>query len=142
MQTIEFFCGTKSFSKVAAARGCRTFTVDIDAAHHPDLAQDIRLLAPSDLPQNIDVLWASPPCNAFSVAAIAKNWNADGTPKPSVDLALAPIAKTMALIRKAGPRRGSRTGTQRINMARERARIPALLFQEIFTQLSQETPRV
>src|SRR5437867_2101630 len=104
MQTVELFCGTKSFSKVAAARGWRTFTVDLDASHHPDLAQDINLLAISDLPQNIDVLWASPPCNAFSVAAIGKNWNADGTPKPSVNRALGLVAKTMALICKAGAR--------------------------------------
>ena len=212
MQTLELFCGTKSFSNVAAARGWKTFTVDIDAAHQPDLAQDIRLLGPLDLPRNIDILWASPPCNAFSVAAIGRNWNADGSPKPSVHLGLELVAKTMAIICEVRPRwwfienpramlrtvhafedvvrdaggirrtitycqygdtrqkptdvwtnatwwrprprcfpgaacheaasRGSKAGTQRISTAKERARIPAPLFQEIFSQLSQEVSRV
>ena len=37
MATVELFCGTKSFSKVAAALSHSTFTVDNDDQHHPDL---------------------------------------------------------------------------------------------------------
>ena len=37
MQTVELFCGTKSFSKVAARLGHRTFTLDNDPALIPPL---------------------------------------------------------------------------------------------------------
>ena len=74
MQTLELFCGTKSFSKVAAARGCRTFTVDNDDQHTPDLCINVLALEAKHLPQRPDMLWASPPCEAFSVAAICHDW--------------------------------------------------------------------
>jgi hypothetical protein len=41
MQTVELFCGTKSFSKVAAALSHSTFTVDTDPRHEPDLFHEI-----------------------------------------------------------------------------------------------------
>ena len=75
--TVELFCGTKSFSKVAAMRGHRTFTVDFDPRHNPDLVADVGKLQVSDFPpefQHPDVVWASPPCQCFSVMVIGKNW--------------------------------------------------------------------
>ena len=41
MITVELFCGTKSFSKVAKELGHKTFTVDIDPKLEPDLVCDI-----------------------------------------------------------------------------------------------------
>jgi hypothetical protein len=200
MQTVELFCGTKSFSKVAARLGHSTFTVDNDPRHHPDLHTNVLALEPAALPFRPDILWASPPCEAFSVAAIGHNWNIDGTPKSERALvAMRVIDKTLALIRATSPRwwfienprgmlrtlprmqrlhrvtvsycqygdtrqkptdiwtnatwwepremcspgagchvpapRGSRTGTQGIVGAINRARIPAALFHEIFAQM-------
>src|SRR5690349_7869682 len=96
MQTIELFCGTKSFSTVAASFGYATFTVDNDASHGADLTADILLLSSGVLPSAPFMLWASPPCQTFSVLSISHYWNADGTPKTLTGQRL--LAKTLGLI--------------------------------------------
>lgn len=83
MNTVEIFCGTKSFSKVAESLGHRTFTVDLLPKFEPDVCADVRLWQPSitQVGGAVDVLWLSPPCQGFSVAQIGRNWHHDGTPK-------------------------------------------------------------
>ena len=73
MQTIELFSCTKSFSKVAKRRGHSTFTIDNDPCLKPDQVIDILLLKAKDLPK-VDILWASPPCTAFSTASMGRHW--------------------------------------------------------------------
>ena len=41
MKTLELFCGTKSFSKVAKEYGYETLTLDFDNTFDPDIAKDI-----------------------------------------------------------------------------------------------------
>lgn len=74
IQTIELFAGTRSFSKVAGKLGHYTFTTDYEEIDGQDLVADIRTLNNYSFPGNVDILWASPPCEGFSVAAIGKNW--------------------------------------------------------------------
>lgn len=74
MKTVELFCGTKSFSKVAAENGHSTFTVDYDPQFFPDLCKDLLRVSESELPNDVDILWASPPCQCFSVASIGRHW--------------------------------------------------------------------
>lgn len=81
MKTIELFSGTGSFSKVATELGHQTFQTDYENIDHQDLVADVRDLMAKDFPYQPDILWASPPCEGFSVAAIGKNWNHDHTPK-------------------------------------------------------------
>ena len=106
MHTVELFCGTKSFSKVAATLGHSTFSVDNDEQHQPDLNINMLALDPGHLPFRPDILWASPPCQAFSVAAIGHNWNEDDkTPKSErARIGIMLVAKTLAVIREAAPR--------------------------------------
>lgn len=102
MNTIELFSGTESFSKVMAAHGHRTYTIDNDPSLEPDYVCDIHGLQIAE--GHFDMLWASPPCQGFSVAAIGKNWNHDGTPKSvSAHLSRQLVIKTLELIRDAQP---------------------------------------
>ena len=101
LQTVELFCGTQSFSKVARTFGYATYTIDNDPRHGADVIADIREV--KAIPRT-DVLWASPPCEAFSVAAIGHNWNPDYTPKHvrAVD-AQHLVRKSMSLIQRSRP---------------------------------------
>lgn len=87
------------------SNGHSTFTVDNDYRLKPDMVTDILELRANKLPQNIDILWASPPCQAFSVAAIGKNWNKDGTPKSfRAILAQEIVLSTILLIEDLKPK--------------------------------------
>jgi hypothetical protein len=114
MQTIELFCGTKSFSKIAARYGHQTITTDVLSEFQPDILSDVLGLR-NDL-QNfsdgfgrtigpVDILWASPPCEGFSVASIGRNWHHDHTPKTdSARLGLQLLQKTMSIIDATQPK--------------------------------------
>lgn len=105
MDTLELFSGTKSFSKVMAKHGHKTFTIDNDPKLEPDLVACIEDLRIDQLPYKPDIIWASPPCQAFSVAAIGKNWNKDGTPKSDrAVLAQELVLSTLELIRELKPK--------------------------------------
>ena len=54
--------------------GHETFTTDYEEIDGQDLVADICDLHASDFPYRPDVLWASPPCEGFSVASIGANW--------------------------------------------------------------------
>lgn len=74
MKTIELFSGTKSFSKVMASKGLGTLTVDNNDKLNPDICIDIMNLDYIGYTDEAFILWASPPCTAFSVASIGKHW--------------------------------------------------------------------
>jgi DNA-binding MarR family transcriptional regulator len=83
MNVLELFCGTKSFTKVAEARGHECRTLDMDPSFEPTICKDIMDLSYDDLGEfKPDIIWASPPCESFSVNTIGRNWNRDYTPKP------------------------------------------------------------
>jgi len=108
MNVLELFSGTESFSKEARKRGFKCFTVDNEAKFNPSLVKSVMDLTPDDLPFKPDIVWASPPCNCFSVAIIGKNWDKHGSryyPKnqrtrDAVDL----LKKTLALVEELKPK--------------------------------------
>ena len=107
MITLELFCGTKSFSKVANELGHETFTVDIDPKLNPDLVCDILDFKVDMLPEKFrtpDIVWASPPCTTFSVASIRHYWK-EGKPKNDKCLhGIAIAKKTVELIKEINPK--------------------------------------
>lgn len=106
MDTIELFSGTKSFSKVMAAHGHRTLTIDNDPGLEPTYCGDLLAFGDGEYKfKHKTLLWASPPCQGFSVAVIGRNWNHDKTPKTdSARLAMELAQKTIAIIEASKPR--------------------------------------
>lgn len=111
MRVVELFSGTGTLSRIARARGHRTLTVDL--YEEADLQADILQLSADDIAEAIggpiDMLWASPICTGFSVAAIGRNWTKhdDGSFSPKTDsarLSQALLEKTVELIRELKPR--------------------------------------
>lgn len=60
---------------MAESYGFKTFTVDFDKSFNPDLCMDIINLKKKDIPFKPTIIWASPPCQCFSVMTISKNWD-------------------------------------------------------------------
>lgn len=105
MRTVELFAGTGSFSKVAKARGHTIFRMELDDSFEAELYKDILQLTKEDLPKDIDVLWASPPCTAFSVASIGSSWCGEYHPKRvETALGMAYVLKTLQLIKELKPK--------------------------------------
>ena len=80
MKTLELFCGTKSFSDIAGQYGYETYTLDNSPLFNPTLTIDILDFHVDMLGDyKPDIIWASPPCTKFSIAAVYRNWDYDGS---------------------------------------------------------------
>lgn len=82
MIILELFCGTKSISNAFLKRGHSVYTVDWDAQFEPSLVADIGSLTADNIINLCggvpDVIWASPDCTTYSVAAISKHRKKQG----------------------------------------------------------------
>ena len=110
MKTLELFCGTKSFSKVAKEFGYETKTLDNENQFNADFTMDIMDFNVSMLGDyKPDIIWASPPCQKFSVAALGRNWegkkNGPFTPKNEETYhAMEIVKKTVEIIKELNPK--------------------------------------
>ena len=110
MRMLELFAGTGSFSKVMQSHGHKTTQVELyPCDENPDVLElDVRFLRHSDewVMRPWDMLWASPPCQGFSVAAIGKNWENGDPPTPkseSAELGLELLESTLEYIEMSRP---------------------------------------
>lgn len=107
MKVLELFSGTGSFSNVAKERGHKVFTIDNDKQFNPDLCIDILDFELSMLPdefRHLDIIWASPPCQTFSIASVYRHWKKG---KPVGEKALRGIEivkKTIEIIKQLKPK--------------------------------------
>ena len=73
LQLLELFKGTGSVGKVAEKMGFKSLSVDFDKKFKPDIETDILdwdyKKFYNDTKYTPDFIWASPPCNTFSVLA-------------------------------------------------------------------------
>jgi len=102
MKILELFAGSRSIGKAAEEFGYEVFSTDITDFGNIDCVTNIFDFKLDEVPFTPDVVWASPPCTGFSVAAIGKNWvkGEPFTPKTeSAELGIAILVKTIDIIR-------------------------------------------
>lgn len=103
MKILELFAGSRSVGKAAEELGFETFSSDIDPFEGIDYVTDILIFEPSKVPFVPDVIWASPPCTGFSVAAIGHCWGGgvgEYVPKSeSAKLGIRLALQTIAIIK-------------------------------------------
>lgn len=96
---LELYAGSRSIGKAGEKLGYKVFSSDIEQFGGIDYVVDILEFDYQKVPFVPDILWASPPCQGFSVAAIGKNWNHDNTPKTeSAKLGMKLALKTIEII--------------------------------------------
>ncbi len=106
MKTLELFCGTKSFSKVAHQWGYETKTLDNENQFDADFTIDIMDFDVSMLDgYKPDIIWASPPCQKFSVASFSSHWFPNRVPKNENTVkAMDMVKKTVKIIEELKPK--------------------------------------
>jgi len=106
MKILELFAGTCSFSN--SAIGHTIFTSDYDPQFNTDYCVDIMAFDTNKLPFNPDVIWASPPCETFSVASIGHHWTGGkGAYIPKTDNAqkgIDRVLRTLEIIKELNPK--------------------------------------
>ena len=74
MKVLELFAGSRSIGKQAESLGMEVFSSDINDFEGINYVVNILEFDYSKVPFIPDVIWASPPCTGFSVAAIGHHW--------------------------------------------------------------------
>ena len=71
MNVLELFAGSRSIGKAAERAGHNVFSVDWTDYDDIDLQIDIGKMTINDVPFIPDIIWASPDCTTYSIAAIS-----------------------------------------------------------------------
>lgn len=75
MKILELFAGSRSIGKEAEKQGHEVFSVDWEKFEGIDLSIDIENLKLEDIPFIPDMIWASPDCTTYTIAAISTHRN-------------------------------------------------------------------
>lgn len=82
MKVLELFAGTRSISRAFERHGHQTFSVEWDRRFGDiDKYEDILKLTADDILREFgrpDVIWASPDCSSYSIAAISHHRRREG----------------------------------------------------------------
>lgn len=132
MKVLDLFCGTKSIANAFEKRGHEVYTIDWDKRFNPTLSIDIGTLTREDIVALCngypDVIWASPDCTTYSVAAISTHRRKDiaGNLVPISDYAKQcdkTNKRVVSLIKELGPKywfiENPRGGLRKMNFMQE-----------------------
>jgi hypothetical protein len=93
LKVLELFAGTRSIGKVFESAGHEVFSIEWDKQHENiDWYEDISKVTAQDILEKFgkpDVIWASPDCTSYSIAAIShhRTREDDGNLTPKSDYA-------------------------------------------------------
>jgi hypothetical protein len=108
IRVLELFAGSRSIGKAAEALGMEVLSSDITAYPGIDVVGDVLAIPMKTWTAfKPNIIWASPPCTAFSVAALGHHWGGGRgafVPKTS-DAAIgqALALRTLEIIRACNP---------------------------------------
>lgn len=132
MKCLDLFSGTRSIAKAFKLRGYETFTIELDRQHkNIDWYADIMEVTAKDIIERFgkpDVIWASPPCTSYSIAAISHHRvkEANGNLAPKSDFAKLSdelIQHTLDLIKELNPKyffiENPRGGLRKMNFMKD-----------------------
>lgn len=149
LKVLELFAGTRSISKAFEERGHETFSVEWSKDfENINMYADILTVTADDILREFgrpDVIWASPDCSTFSIAAISHHRRknpitgckyGDTRMKPTDIWTNHPDPKFLPMCKNGDPchepaPRGSKTGTQGLKGSKERSIIPQKLCEHI-----------
>ena len=103
MKVLELFAGSRSIGKVADSLGYEVFSSDLNNFENIDYVIDILDFDINKVPFKPDLIWASPPCTSYSIAAISHHRPHD---KPLSDFAVKSdliIKRTLEIIKELNP---------------------------------------
>ena len=103
MNVLELFAGSRSVGKAAESLGYNVFSSDINEFEGIDYAVDILEFDINKVPFIPDIIWASPPCTTYSIAAISHHRPHN---KPLSDFAIKSdkmVQKTLSIIQELQP---------------------------------------
>ena len=109
MKIVELFSGSGTLSKEFEDAEHEVFSIDIrkrKGVCEPSLRKDILQVSIRDIPfDEVDVIWASPPCDVFSKASGGFHWTKDDQPKTEkCHVHLQILKKCLVLIEKLKPK--------------------------------------
>lgn len=112
MKVLDLFSGTQSIAKAFRENGWETYTIELDKKHKGiDWYEDITKVTSKDIIDRFgypDVIWASPPCTTYSIAAISHHrFKLDDTLAPKSEFAKQSdelIKHTLMLIQELKPK--------------------------------------
>ena len=102
MKIVDLFSGREGWTRYAQERGHDVFSIDFDPAFDADAVIDLRYAseAIAAIPwENVDILFASPMCNAFSTMSMGKMWHPGAQAKPKHDIASDGMSMVLATLR-------------------------------------------
>jgi len=107
LRVLDLFSGRKGWSTAMKDRGHYVLTIDNNPEMEPDICMNIMELTTEDIGTDWDIVLASPPCEAFSIASCMHHWSAELPRVPKTQFAddsLQLVQHTFDLIQEINPR--------------------------------------